>query len=375
MTGILRRQAIRWSRQEEKGDMPEALYEALAEGAASKFEKRIIINLAKISTIVSKDPSHITGIRPYDEFSRDWEYSHSVYGHTDNCELCNARIKENCVLENKETGGSILIGNVCVNRYIEIRDSSGRVLSGEEKKEYLKTQMTEAKKEFLRQDFAQRYPTALRDLKRWEQFMAGKKWSRYRSLHSTVVKRLATHGYLGPKTMKEWEKFHETAEEEYEAWLHREEQRKLTQRARIEQAQGQRIDFAMKLRERRNQFNKEADEFVGLVARAKEMKTFSEWEESMNSRIETKIRGVGVAGLTKGYRAYYDGLLYTTGDRKPNEEDYPPNAKKLIALRDAGKLNTWEQNFVRSVIPLLVRKQSPSAKQASIITRLVKRKL
>ena len=207
---------------------------SIGQGAASKFEKRIIINLAKISTIVSKDPSHITGIRPYDEFSRDWEYSHSVYGHTDNCELCNARIKENCVLENKETGGSILIGNVCVNRYIEIRDSSGRVLSGEEKKEYLKTQMTEAKKEFLRQDFAQRYPTALRDLKRWEQFMAGKKWSRYRSLHSTVVKRLATHGYLGPKTMKEWEKFHETAEEEYEAWLHREEQRKLTQRARIE---------------------------------------------------------------------------------------------------------------------------------------------
>ena len=90
----------------------------------------------------------------------------------------------------------------------------------------------------------------------------------------------------------------------------------------------------------------------------------------MNSRIETKIRGVGVAGDKGLYRAYYDGLLYTTGDSKPNEEDYPPNAKKLIALRDAEKLNTWEQNFVRSVIPLLARKQSPSAKQASIITRL-----
>ena len=130
--------------------------------------------------------------------------------------------------------------------------------------------------------------------------------------------------------------------EEYKTWLHREEQRKLTQQ-RIE-GLNQRIDFAMKLRERRNQFNKEADEFVGLesqrdedILRMGRIHEQSYWNKD-----------------TRGWCSEHDRAIvhitmdcFTQQAIEPNEEDYPPNAKKLIALRDAGKLNTWEQNFVR----------------------------
>ena len=194
--GALHRQALRWQGQEAKGELPESLYDALADGAASSYEKRIIVNLAKVSTIIADG-----NIRPYSEFSKDWEYQGSIYGHTDHCELCGAAIKENCQLVNSEHGDQILIGNVCVLRYIEIRFSDGRALTMPEKKEYLKNEMKQAKKDFFKADFAARYPTALADLKRWESWTL-RKWSPHAGLHRTVIKRMVTHGFLGPKTMK-----------------------------------------------------------------------------------------------------------------------------------------------------------------------------
>ena len=363
MSSILRRQAIRWKAQEAKGELPEGLYEALADGTSSSWEKRIIVNLAKISRIVDDD-----GIRPYSEFSEDWKYHGSVFGHTDNCELCNARIKENCRLVNEENGDEILIGNVCVNRYIEIRHSDGRALTPTEKKEYLKNEMKQAKTDFYRADFATRFPSALTDLARWEAWMT-RKWSNTAGLYRTVIKRMATHGFLGPKTMKAWEDFYQTAEVDYQAWLIREDQKKLERAARLEREASRTVAFQAELSRRRNQFNTEADEWLSVATPIYE--NASPWEQTMVSRIATKMRASGLDGLTGGFRRFREETFTRKAMLDGDDIDVPPKAEILGRINNAGLLNTWEQSFLLSVIPKMVAKKSLSDKQLKIIDKII----
>jgi len=363
VSSILRRQAIRWKAQEAKGELPEGLYEALADDVSSKWEKRIIINLAKISRIVSDD-----GIRPYSEFSEDWHYHGSIYGHTDNCELCGAAIKENCRLVNEENGDEILIGNVCVNRYIEIRHSDGTALTPTEKKEYLKNEMTEAKKQFYRADFASRYPNALKELARWEQWMT-RKWSNTKSLYRTVIKRLSTHGFLGPKTLTAWDEFYATAEVDYQAYLTREDQRRLEQAARVEREASRTIAFQAELSRRRNQFNTEADEWLAMATPIYE--NASPWEKTMVERIATKMKATGLNGLTGGFRRFRQETFTRKSMLDGDDIDVPPKAEILGRINNAGHLNKWEQSFLLSVIPKMVAKQSLSEKQVKTIDRII----
>ena len=358
---ILRRQAIRWKKQEAKGEMPSELYEALSEGTASAYEKRIVVNLAKISRIVSD----MGAIRPYSEFSKDWNYEGSVYGHTDNCELCGASIKENCKLKNEETGDQILIGNVCVYRYIEIRDSMGRVLSDAEKKEFLKSEMTEAKKDFLRADFATRFPTALADLQRWKPYMT-RKWSPHATLYRTVVKRLATHGFLGAKTMKAWEDFCINAEQEFQAWERRNELVALQRHANLEADIERKKAFLAQINAKRNQFNREADEWRESV---KDLE-LNRWEHDMVSRVATKITTSGKDALVGGYLRFTQEM---EARKNINTDALPPVAVKLQARLDDGSLNEWEQSFVASVIPRIATGRSLSTKQQQVVDRLLKK--
>lgn len=362
MSAVLQRQAMRWQKQEKKGDLPEGLYEALADGSSSSYEKRIIVNLAKISTIVRPEG----GVRPYSEFSKDWHYEGSIYGHADNCELCGAAIKENCRLKNHDSDREILIGNVCVYRYIEIRDESGRALNDAEKKEFLKAEMGEAKKEFLRQDFATRYPTALANLKRWEQMMTAK-YSRWKTLYRTVNKRLITHGYLGPKTMKEWEQFHEQAEELNEAFHQRMKTRALERNARLEGNRMKREAFLKELNERRNQYSREADEFIAFVDEIDF--PLNDWERGMVGRIQSKIRTQGRGGLTDGYARF---VVELEARKNLDTTTLSDRATQLMLLKDEGKLNEWEASFVESIITRMAMKKSLTPNQEKVVKRLLK---
>lgn len=363
MSSILRRQAIRWKDQEAKGELPEGLYEALADGSSSSYEKRIIVNLAKISRIVDDD-----GIRPYSVFSEDWKYHGSIYGHADNCELCGAAIKENCRLINDENGDEILIGNVCVHRYIEIRHSDGRALTPTEKKEYLKNEMNQAKKDFYRADFASRYPNALNELARWESWMT-RKWSNTASLYRTVIKRLATHGFLGPKTMKAWDEFYEHAEVNYQAYLVREEQKRLERQAQHSKAAERASSFQAELARRRNLFSEQAEEWVALATPLYENRT--PWEQTMVSRIEMKIRAVGVDGLTGGFRKFRSEAFVLHDLLNGNDVEVSGKAETLGRIAELDVLNAWEKSFVLSVIPKLALKQNLSDKQSKVVDKII----
>ena len=360
------RQAKRWKAQADTIGLPDELYEALASGHAKAYERRVIRNLAKKSNIISE----MGTIRPYAEFSKDWVYDRSVFGHTDKCELCgHAPIKENCVLKD-EDGQEILIGNTCVHRYIEIRDpTTGQVLDDEAKAEFLKENMTEAKAEYHRQEFAQTYPTALQDLKRFERMMHSRK--PLKRLHKTVMGRLVKYGYLGPKTRRQWDEFMLDAEKELKAYNAYKEQQAIEARARAERNHERAANFAQQIAKNRNQWANEADEFIHLGNDMED--ELNAWEKEMVGRVQAKIRSNGVASLRGGFLRFREELIARHMIANGLDIPLPPIASKLRDANNAGLLNEWEQEFVKSIMGRLAKGRSLSTGQQAVVDKIMKK--
>ena len=363
MSATLVRQARRWKAQESTGDLPDELYEALADGHSSQFEKRIIRNLAKISTIIS-DEGHI---RPYSEFSMDWNYTKSIFGHTHKCELCgHAPIVENCVLTNDD-GREILIGNTCVHRYVEIRDENGRVLSQKEKESFLKENMKEAKVEFAKQEFATAYPTAMFDLKRYEALMRSRK--KWRGLARTVAKRIVSHGYLGPKTRKAWDDFMLVAEKEQAAYDAYKKQKAIEDRARRDADAERRAAFQQTLNERRNRFNNEGQEWI---EQAMEIENeMNSWEKEMVGRTLQKIKTSGVEALSGGFARFREEVLTRGKIARGEVVELPPMVIELKSKQSAGSLTEWESGFVDSIVGRLTTGRSLSDAQMGVVKKIL----
>ena len=233
MTGIIRRQAIRWCNQEEKGEMPEALYEAFTKVSFQVWEENHHQSRQDFNNHFKRPITHNRNPSVWRVFKRLGILSFGLSLHIDNCELCNAALRRIVFWKTRKPRWAILIGNVCVNRYIEIRDTSHAVLSGEEKKEYLKTQMTEAKRSFS----AKTSLTIPDRTTRFEAVGTIHGWKEVESLSTASFNRCEAIGDSRLSWTKDDERMGEVSrngQQEYEAWLHREEQRKLTQRARIE---------------------------------------------------------------------------------------------------------------------------------------------
>lgn len=365
---ILVRQAKRWSVAERQDRLPDELYEALASGRGKAYERRVIRNLAKHSRIVDVESA---SIRPYEEFSKDWKYTKSVFGRTMKCGLCgHAPLKENCILINEESGEELLVGNTCVHRYIEIRNpETGELLSDDEKLTLLKGNMTEAKKEYAKQEFAQSYPDAMNLLKKYERMMHSRK--PLKRLHKTVMNRMVKYGYLGGKTRQQWDSFMETAEAEFEAYEEYKKQQALEARARAERNAEARAKFAQQIAENRNSWAKEADEFIRIGTDLEEQ--LNSWEMEMVGRVQTKIRQTGVKSLRGGYLRFHEELIARHMIENGVEIPLPPIAQELKDFQTSGKLNEWESEFVQSVMGRLAVGRSLSDGQMNVINKIRKK--
>ena len=365
---ILVRQAKRWSVAERQDRLPDELYEALASGRGKAYERRVIRNLAKHSRIVDVESA---SIRPYEEFSKDWKYTKSVFGRTMKCGLCgHAPLKENCILINEESGEELLVGNTCVHRYIEIRNpETGELLSDDEKLALLKGNMTEAKKEYAKQEFAQSYPDAMNLLKKYERMMHSRK--PLKRLHKTVMNRMVKYGYLGGKTRQQWDSFMETAEAEFEAYEEYKKQQALEARARAERNAEAKAKFAQQIAQHRNTWAKEADEFIRIGTDLEEQ--LNSWEMEMVGRVQTKIRQTGVKSLRGGYLRFHEELIARHMIENGVEIPLPPIAQELKDFQTSGKLNEWESEFVQSVMGRLAVGRSLSDGQMNVINKIRKK--
>lgn len=365
---ILVRQAKRWAIAERQDKLPDELYEALASGRGKAYERRVIRNLAKKSRIVDID---LGTIRPYEEFSKDWKYTKSVFGRTHKCGLCgHAPLKENCVLVNEESGEELLVGNTCVHRYIEIRNpETGELLSEDEKLELLKGNMTEAKKEYAKQEFAQAYPEAMKLLKKYERMMHSRK--PLKRLHKTVMNRLVKYGYLGGKTRKGWDTFMETAEAEFEAYEEYKKQQALEARARAERNAEAKAKFAQQIAQNRNTWATEADEFINIGSDLEEQ--LSSWEKEMVGRVQTKIRSTGVKSLRGGYLRFHEELTARHMIANGVEIPMPPIGTEVKLWLQSAPLNDWEKDFCTSIMGRLALGRSLSEPQMTVIEKIRKK--
>jgi hypothetical protein len=374
---VLTRQALRWSRQAKAGKMPTELYEALAEGT-SRMEKRQVISLAKVSRIVADDGS----IRPYNDFKNDWKYTHSKYGERHSCGLCGKHpIVENCILHDKVADREIVVGNTCVHRYVEI-EVDGKVLNDEEKKEYLKTNMKEAKHQFNRKTFTQKYPSVLSDLERFQEMMTNNRFlfrsdpkkKLWRTIHRNMVKRLLSHGYPSPKLSRQWDEFMLTSESEYQEYSrqlnqYNEDMRKI----REEHLQRQR-QMAQKMNELRNKWKKEADHFIRICNDLEN--ELNDWEKNMAVKVENRIRHIGLESLGGGYKRFHSEVeIKHQLKHNPESVEKPELASEIDGWLEhhADILNTWEKNFCGSVRIKAISGRKLTEKQLAIIEKIRKK--
>jgi hypothetical protein len=365
---ILVRQAKRWAIAERQDRLPDELYVALAQGRSSTYERKVVKNLAKHSRIIDIESA---SIRPYDEFSKDWVYSKSVFGHTNKCELCgHAPIKENCILTNQDNDKELIIGNVCVHRYIEINDpKTGKPMSDEEKSKFLKKNMTEAKSEYKQQEFAQTYPEAMKLLKKYERMMNSRK--PLKRLHKTVVNRLVKYGYLGGKTRMAWDTFMETAEAEHAAYLDYISNRELEAKARAERNAEAKVAFAQQIAQNRNLWQKEADEFIAVGTDLEEQ--LNSWEKEMVGRVQTKIRLTGTKSLRGGYLRFHEELIARHMLANGVEIPMPVLGTEVKLWLQSAPLNDWEREFCTSIMGRLALGRSLSEGQIKVIDKIRKK--
>jgi len=359
----LSRQAASWKRQQKRGEMPTELFEIIAAGTTG-HAKRVIINLARHSEIVDDSGN----IRPYDEFKHDWVYSHSIYGVKDTCALCGKRpIVENCLLVDAALDREIVVGNTCVHRYIEIKaGDSNRVLTGDEKREFLTGQMKEAKAAWNRQKFAEQYPAAMLDLARFEAMMTQAK--KLKVLHRTMIRRLATVGYPGPKLWRQWDEFMQTADERFSAWSLRQEEAEQRRQAALAESKLRRAAMAAEIAKRRDEWDIIATEWVERALRLES--DFNSWEKKAVGRVARHIRASGLSNLPRGLGRFKSQTEMTLDLMDGEVEGLSDSVKELVGWMNNSRLNEWERGFVRSVSARSALGFPLSESQRKIIERI-----
>lgn len=195
--------AKEWRNAGIHADIPAELFRSITDGARG-WEKRVVKNIAFHSVLFNQDGS----VRAWDELVSGWEYEKSTFGDHHYCEVCGKNpISENCHITNQETGESLIVGNLCVIRYLDIV-VDGVQLTEEEKREFLTGQMTEARKEFYRKEFMDQCPSVWDDLKAFEDLLNEED----PSLLKSMIRRMQTHGFPGKVLERKWLEFLSTAD-------------------------------------------------------------------------------------------------------------------------------------------------------------------
>ena len=356
----LGRIAADWQARSDAGEMPKALYEALAVGSEGAYETKVIRHLAKVSRIVDDDGS----IRTFKDFKNDWRYSHSVFGEIHKCQICGqSPIVENCVLVDEARNVEVLVGNKCVHRYIDIVDPiTGEILDAEERAEFLKAEAKNAKDHFTKQDWMNRFPTVLSDLTEFEEFMQSN--SKLKALHREVSKRMVTHGYPGPKARRQWSSFIKTARSQYEKWIKETELKRKEDIRRSEIERERRERFARQIAKDRESWGHAADDWLKETQNVE----LNSWEKNQRLKVASKLRS-GVE-LSEGNLRFIAEIKIRVrldgGEILCDDEDF----MLLQRMIGNGGMSAWEESFARSVMGRIAAGSPLTTSQQEIVGKM-----
>lgn len=141
------------------GEIPPHIVDNLQRGV-EPHEKRVVLNLAKVSRIVAHDNGLAGGrIRVYDDFVSDWRYDRSEWVAKEECTLCGKKnIREACHIVDDVQEVDIIVGNECVHKHIEITTDGINGLTGDAKRDFLRSAMREAKEAFFASQWKREHP-------------------------------------------------------------------------------------------------------------------------------------------------------------------------------------------------------------------------
>lgn len=336
-----------------EGEIPDHVKSNLIDGV-EPHEKRVVINLANVSRIVAPDDS----IRIYEDFVSDWRYSHSQFLTSPHgtCFLCGKQhIREVCIIKDDVQDSQIGVGNECVYKHIEIITDGVEGLTGDEKKDFLKIKMGEAKDRFFKSKFDLTYGA------RAIEYINGVIDNDWLYEKDTVgyakraFRMLTKKGYISRKTSTfEWFKdidFDE-ANAEREKQLKRFKEMHSTSTA------------TYALTASRKAF--EATKFRTMAERQADLGWLNSQQASRIGTIERAVRQYGLSGLRYGNKDFYDLLM-------ENERNGGPQANPaddIVASASFSDLNEWETNFVKQMQDRIQSGFKMSEKQQALLTKL-----
>jgi hypothetical protein len=335
------------------GELPEQVKENLIRGV-QPHEKRVVINLANISRIVAPDDS----IRLYDDFVSDWRYDRSEFLTTSygNCYLCGKdHIREACYISDDVQAREVVVGNECVYKHIEIMTDGVEGLTGDEKKDYLKIKMGEAKDRFFKSKFDIDYGAKAIE---YINGVIDNDWL-YEKDTVGYAKRafrmLTKKGYISHRTSTfEWFKEidFDDANAERETQLKRFREMHST------------ADATYALTASRKSF--EATKFRTMAERQADLGWLNPHQASRIGTVERGIRQYGVSGLRYGNKDFYDLLIENDMNCGPQANP----ADDIVASASFSDLNEWETNFVKQMQDRIQSGFKMSEKQQNLLTKI-----
>lgn len=338
--------AVRWD-----GPVPDHIIENLQRGVAP-HEKRVVANLANISRIMLPDES----VRIYEDFVSDWRYDRSEFVHDETCTLCGKKhIREACHIIDDVQGLDIVVGNECVYKHIEIITDGVEGLTGDAKKDYLKTQMANAKDRFFTAKFVKDFPKA-------REYLDGvieHDWL-YAKTDIAYAKRalrmINSRGYISRRTSTyDW--FEEIDLEEAIA----ERETHLTKFKTMHTTATSSHVVTV------NQKNFMATKFRTMAEKQVDLGWLK--DASQIALVESKIRRYGVNGLRYGSKTFYDRVIRMDEEGGPQ----PCVADGILTSPRFSELTEWEQGFVKSVSEQFHSRGYLSDKQEAILTKITKK--
>lgn len=336
-----------------EGELPDHVKNNLIQGV-EPHEKRKVINLAKVSRIVNPDGS----FRLYEDFVSDWRYDRSEFLSSAYacCHLCGkSNLREACFIRDDVTGREVVLGNECIYNHIEIMTDGVEGLTGEEKMDFLKIKMSEAKDRFFKSKFdldfgakAVEYINGVID----NDWLYEKDTVAYAK---RAFRMLTKKGYISHRTSTfDWFKEidFDDANAERESELKRFKEMHSTSTA------------TYALTASRKAF--EATKFRTMAERQADLGWLNSQQASRIGTVERGIRQYGVSGLRYGNKDFYDLLM----ENEKNGGPQPNPADDIIASASFSDLNEWETNFVKQMQDRIQSGFKMSEKQQNLLTKI-----
>jgi hypothetical protein len=355
------------SRETGVAHIPPHIEANLIAGVAG-HEKRVVLNLASVSRMHTSEGKW----RTYDDFVSDWEYVKSTFVKKETCFLCGKKdIREACHIRDIDAGTSIIVGNECVYKHIEIITDGLAGLTGDEKRDFLKAEMAKAKARFFAADFTKTY-----DMDKWNDVVSvisvQPKWRleavnmRY---YKGSVRMIEKQGYITPNT-----KTSHWFEGQWAKWDGVVEDIVNFEKRRMERLDRRRAEATLI----QNKRNEDATAFRVIAEQEFEAGVLT--DSSMISRIEDHIR---YAGLAAGWgwqgdvmESTYDAVMgRARGDTVSTvkvDEDTPVLIA-IAAYLTSDKLTGWEKNFLRSIDEWVCSGKDLTANQNRVFLKIGKK--